>query len=95
MNNFDYKQLEELLAQSKLAEARAMLEDYFKTQPTPAESGEAYTNLAALYLKIQNDLDEKYLQALDQAIGKLKELAGSQKKAEDQARIVALKRDLV
>lgn len=94
MKNFDHKQLEELLNQGKLVEARAMLEDFFKAELTPEEEGEAQVSLAALYLKVQNSLDEKYLEALNQSAGRLKELTSTQKGAEDQARIVALKSDL-
>lgn len=94
MINFDHNQLEQLLAEGKLSEAKALLEAYFSAQATPEEEGEAYVNLAAIYLKIQNDLDEKYLEVLDEAVEQLTNLSDGRKRISEKVRVAHLKSEL-
>ncbi len=71
---FDAEKLEKLMGEEKWDEARQMLEDFFAVEMTPAEKGAIYTNMAMVYMKVMNKINEQYEKALDDAIDVLKEI---------------------
>lgn len=74
MNTIDEKKLESLVADQKWDEAKALLDEFFKSEMTPAEKGELYANLASIYMKVMTNINHKYSAALGDAIENLKQI---------------------
>jgi hypothetical protein len=72
MDQNTQQNLEVLLKEGKLDEARAIIKQVISTPLTDAEVGEAYVALASAYLDATNAADAEYIKALEKAVEGLK-----------------------
>ncbi|HEY4506097.1 MAG TPA: hypothetical protein VJJ24_01455 [Candidatus Paceibacterota bacterium] len=86
----DTKEIEMLLEAEKWEEARTLLDSYMSRPLTDKEKGEIYTNFAEVYLRVQNDLNKRYEEVLDDAIATAKDI----NHAEEDFKKNQIRRDL-
>lgn len=86
----DTTEIESLLEAEKWEEARGLLDKYLSRALTEKEKGEIYTNFAQVYLKVQNEINKKYEEVLDNAIATAKDIT----KSEVEFKKAGLRRDL-
>mgnify|MGYP001559641670 CR=1 FL=1 len=86
----DTKEIEILLEAEKWEEARTLLDRYMSRPLSDKEKGEIYTNFAEIYLRVQNDLNKRYEEVLDDAIATAKDI----NKAEEEFKKTAIRKDL-
>lgn len=64
MAHIDTQQLEMLLSAGKTKEAGALIDTFLQGDLTAEQKGALYVELASVYTKTANKLDEKYLNFL-------------------------------
>lgn len=62
------ERLEQLMNEEKWEEARALLRDYLNTAPTEEERGEYFVQIASVYLRVMNKINEQYASLLDDSV---------------------------
>ena len=90
----DTEKLEKLMEEEKWDEARQMLEDFFASEMTPEEKGAIYTNMAMVYMKVMNRINEQYEKALDDAIDVLKEINKTESEVLDNNNIHNIRKQI-
>jgi hypothetical protein len=90
----DTEKLEKLMEEEKWDEARQMLEDFFASEMTPEEKGAIYTNMAMVYMKVMNRINEQYEKALDDAIDVLKEINKTESEVLDNINIHNIRKQI-
>ena len=94
IEKFDEKKLAELLKQGIYDEAKIIIKEVLASDLTPEERGAALTNMAQLYLELNNKMSERYLAVLDDAIVTLKTMDATAKKVEEELVLSAAKKKL-
>ena len=86
---FDEKKLLQLLGQEKYEEAKKIIQEVLASDLTPEERGAALTNMAQLYLELNNKMSERYLATLEDAITTLKAMDKTAHKVEEDLALAA------
>jgi hypothetical protein len=94
MADIDTQKLEKLMEEQKWDEARQMLEDFFASEMTPEEKGAIYTNMAMVYMKVMNRINEQYEQALDDALMVLKDINNTEREVLDAININKIRKQI-
>ena len=71
MAKVDLEKLEKLLHEGNWAEARKLQKDFFIADMNERGKSEAFLNIAELYVKVSNYINQQYEKDLDQALGKV------------------------
>lgn len=71
MAKVDLEKLEKLLHEGNWAEARKLLKNFFIADMNEREKSEAFLNIAEIYVKVSNFINQQYEKELDQALGKV------------------------
>ncbi len=87
----DIQNFENLLSENKIGEAKKLLEDYLKQEPTAAEKGTVYTALASAYVKAKNQINQQYLAELESILQLLKSAGKVEKKIDDAGELSNLR----
>lgn len=74
MMSLDAQKLEELLSANKLDEAQALVQDFLAQDLSKEEKGEAYIDMASLYMRVATKLNQEYSEFLAETIKSLQEL---------------------
>lgn len=80
-------QIEKLLEQSKLDEAKKLITELFKQDWSEEDRGEMFADLAQAYLKIKNQLLENQLENLKKITEALALIDKTEKTADEQKRL--------
>lgn len=91
MKEFNIKQLEILLSENKTNEAKQLLKDYFDEDLTNAEKGEVYVDNAIIYMKVCNEINQKYLVALKDIIASIKAVDSKKNEVGNRMDILSVK----
>ncbi len=83
----DTNKFYELLKAGKLNEAKALLEEYFKQKPSEEEKAAVMVAVTDAYVRAKNEIDQAYIQELDEAERLLKEIKADEQKLEDQQKL--------
>jgi hypothetical protein len=94
MSNIDNEKLEKLMEEQKWDEARQMLEDFFASEMTAEEKGAVYVNMAAIYMKVMNKINEQYESALDDALMVLKDINNTEREVLDAININKIRKQI-
>lgn len=84
MNQADATKLTEYLEKEEWDKAKQLMDGFMKSLSTEDARGEAYLGLASVYMEVNNKLNHRYEQALDDAIATLKDIKSAEKKAKDE-----------
>ena len=87
MNQVDAAKLTEFLEKEQWDKAKELLDGYMRSLSTEDAKGEAYLGFAALYMDVNNKVNRRYEQALDDAIATLKDIKSAEKKAKNEVDI--------
>lgn len=94
MDQFNEEQLNQLLSENKLDEAKEMITQVLDRPLTSEEKGAALVTLAAAYIKASNEANKRYEQALDDVLASLKKIDETQSQANDQIDIAATQQQI-
>ena len=94
MNDEEAKQLEQLLTDRKLNEAKALLQAIFARPLTELERGAAYTEMATIYMKTMGALDQQYIHGLEEVMFGLDQADKTGADLEDKISLATLREDL-
>ncbi|MCX6743946.1 MAG: hypothetical protein NTX82_00260 [Candidatus Parcubacteria bacterium] len=94
IKKFDEKKLADLLAKGKYGDAKEIIQEVLASDLTSEERGAALTNMAQLYLELNNKMSARYVAVLDEAIATLKAMDATAKKAEEDMALSAAKKKL-
>src|SRR5438552_1756076 len=72
--NIDLLQLEQLVEDEKFEQARALLVSYFSQPLSPEERGQAYVDVASVYLDITNYFNKQRVELMESAAKSLADL---------------------
>lgn len=75
----DVKNLEQLLENGKWDEAKEALDDLLKADLTDQEKGALLVNFGLIYTEVMGRINQRYLEALEEAEAVLKELNTKEK----------------
>ncbi len=79
----DLSKLEQLVEEENFEQAQSMLVDYFSQPLTPEERGQAYIEVASVYLDIANYFNKQKAELLEAGIKALAELDKQRKQLDD------------
>jgi hypothetical protein len=88
--SIDIKKLEEYLIQKNYEEAGKMIQTMVKEKLSAEEKGDVMVGIISAYIEISNMIDERYLEALDDAIESLKKLNKAETKIKESIKIKEL-----
>lgn len=94
MNKEKISQLEKLLGEKKIPEARTLLKELLEQKMTPEERGESLVNMATMYIDIMNSLDGQYEAALKEAVAGLRDLDKQEMKQRDDDKLKKVRESL-
>lgn len=87
----DLTNLQQTLEQGKLAKAKKIISDFFKSKWSDQDKAAAHYSLASTYVSVNNSLGRLYKQTLDDAIGILRNIKSAQARTNDKIRVHQLK----
>ena len=94
MNDEEAKQLEQLLTDKKLDEAKTLLQAIFARPLTELERGALYTEMITIYMKTMGALDQQYIHGLEEVMSGLDQADRTEVVLEDKISLAALRKDL-
>ncbi len=92
--NIDITNIEALLIEKKYDEVRAIIKELISTKITDKEKGAALIDYAGLYMDISNAINEKYKEALEQAIEGMKEINTAEAGVHDKIELATVREAL-
>lgn len=92
--SIDISQLEKLLSEKKYEEAGQLMKLAIGEKMTDLERGDAMVGIISMYIEISNQIDERYLEALEEAIISLKKINKAENEAKDIIKINELKKKI-
>lgn len=84
MKPIDTKKLEVLMDQGKWEEAKSLLDTSLASDLAPEERGAAYVQFASIYMRVKNELNRRYKESLEDAIGILKNIKAREKEVDQK-----------
>lgn len=91
MQNFDQLTFKTLLEQERYQEAQAYLDQFLAQDLSTTDKGEVVTETAMEYISLENEINKRYLEALDEIIQTIKEAKKLGKDYSDKIDISALR----
>lgn len=92
--NIDITNIEALLIEKKYDEVRALMKELLSAKLTDKEKGAALVDYASLYMDISNAINEKYKEALEQAIQGMKEINAAESGVNDSIDLATVRNAL-
>ncbi|MFA7253448.1 MAG: hypothetical protein WC107_02750 [Patescibacteria group bacterium] len=94
MANFDYTRLEQLQDAGDWAGAKAMIKGFFETEVTAGDIGEVYARLSIAYIRVSNEINQKYSQFLAATLDALKKVDQAKNENDKQIDIEAVRNQI-
>jgi hypothetical protein len=86
-NKIDSKNIEDLLAQKKYDEVRAIISASIHEKFTDKERGESLVAIASIYMDISNSINEAYRDALKEAIAGIGQINKAESHFKDNVKL--------
>ena len=90
----DPKQIEALLAEKKFDEVRALISEVANEKMTDGEKGAAYVDMALVYMKLINNVNLEYRDALASAIASIKTINTAEANMDDKIKLASVRQGL-
>jgi len=90
-NDIDPKNIEDLLAQKKYDEVRAIISASVHQKFSDEEKGAALVGIASIYMDISNSINEAYREALQEAIDGINEINKAESKFADKIKLAEVR----
>jgi len=90
----DIEKFKKLIGENKTEEAKEALKDFFLENLSAETGKEAMVDLVAVYLQIQNSIDEQYIKVLDAALAELDRFEKRKNSLSDAINLEAARKQL-
>jgi len=94
MSTIDTTQLEKLLKAKKFDEARAVLNDYLKSELTEEEKAALNLNYAEMYLRVMNAVQSEYKRSLAKVVDMLRTIDKEERSVAEAIGLRAVRQNL-